>query len=214
MQQKIYYFYRSVNRNFIQLGEYLININGISELESDSSNFEKQIAINLDQYLINHGDRLMKAPIQSLFNVFNHSQRVLTEHNLAYDLIASHFKKTGDSNIFILLDTLDGTKLSKSNLQDSILKKEERMNHIPKIEFSFLAKAIELQQKLELQIENFAKEKIDWDEVVEKDRRAFNDMNENYKKEMNEMRESNMQALTETLADQKKELNEMNEKNN
>lgn len=78
----------------------------------------------------------MELPIQSLYNIFNHSNRILNDHNSAYKLIKDHFQKTNNLNIFILLTTLDGTFLTQENFIESIQSSNLHGGFMPKFDFS------------------------------------------------------------------------------
>ena len=145
-----------------ELGEYFINLNGLRpELQEESENakdvsyYEGEIAKKLDDYVSDrsYGCELMKSPIQSLFNIFNHSERRLTRQDDAYELIKDHFGRTGDSRIFILLDSLDGSELSRSNAEDSLSKEAERMHHKPKFDFSYISESFERSRHLEERVQ-------------------------------------------------------------
>ena len=144
-----------------QLGEYLVNLNGLHNTNSsDVSFYEEQIAIKLDDYLLKYGQILMDSSIQSLFNIFNHKKRKMTKNDLAYELIIDCFERKNNPDIFILLESIDGSKLSKSHLENAIKFKEKRFNHMPTIQFSYLASAIESQDKLQSQIDALKAELI------------------------------------------------------
>ena len=56
------------------------------------SEYIDQISKNLDEYLGHYGNDMMKLPIHILLNIFNHKERKLTNHNLAYNLIQIEFE--------------------------------------------------------------------------------------------------------------------------
>ena len=98
----------------------------------DKSFLEKEIAEQLDEYILEYGDQLLNSEIHILQNIFNHEDRKFTQHNHTYDLICLHFKQTGDLNIFTLLPCLDGIFLSLKNQQDSIFNENQRYGFMPK----------------------------------------------------------------------------------
>lgn len=98
----------------------------------DKSFLEKEIAEQLDEYVLEYGDQLLNSEIHILQNIFNHEDRKFTQHNHTYDLICLNFKQTGDLNIFTLLPCLDGTFLSLKNQQDSIFNENQRYGFMPK----------------------------------------------------------------------------------
>lgn len=102
--------------------KYLRNKNGTAQ---DKSLHEEILAKNLDFILQNNDDEFFKLNLASLFNIFNHPNRKLFDHNLAYRLIIEHYEQSINNTPFvILLETLDGSKLSKSNLNEAILQKK------------------------------------------------------------------------------------------
>lgn len=182
-----------------EFGEYFINLNALNNIKNtDLSDYEEQVALNLDDYLEKYGKDLMNAPIQSLVNIFNHKKRKLTQHDLAYNLIGQHFENSKNFEIFVLLDSLDGSKLSKSNLEESFSLYEFRMNHMPAIEFSYISNSFQNQRKLE-------------DLVTQLDRK----LNENEMKREEEMKtlieknEAERKALIKDTEDKIKELIKM-----
>lgn len=57
----------------------------------NQSFLEEKVAENLDDYLIYHGEELIKQPIEILLHIFTHPKRKLTKQNLVYDLIYDQF---------------------------------------------------------------------------------------------------------------------------
>ena len=55
------------------------------ENTSYRSDYEEQISEKFNEYLEHHGIEMMKLPFQTLYNIFNHQKRKLTNHNLAYN---------------------------------------------------------------------------------------------------------------------------------
>lgn len=171
-----------------EFGEYLVNLNCL--YSKNSLFYEEQIASNLDEYLEKYGQELMKKPVQSLFNVFNHEKRRLTKHDLAYELIKQHHESTNDFDIFILLDKLDGSKLSRSNFLESLSLREERLNHMPIIDFSYLSNMFDKQTKLEEKVAELDSEIKNIQQEHEKEMKNMNDTHSNEIGEMKEMIES------------------------
>ena len=115
--------------------EYLRNSD---EKSNDISSFVKKIAKNLDEVLQSKGEDFMKFNIQILYNIFKHPKRKLINHNLAYQLIVQHSQNSNDQNIFILLPTLDCSRLTKENLENAISFKHQRKGMIPDLQYSYL----------------------------------------------------------------------------
>lgn len=184
-----------------QLGEYLIYINGLLTNKNENSTFyEEQIAIKLDDYLEKFGEELFNIPIQSLYNIFNHPRRNLTQHNAAYDLIKQYLDKTKNENAFILFDTLDGTKLSKSNIEESFALREKRLNHIPSVDFSYLADEFANRRKLEDKINELEKKITETQNQNEIDKKNLIDRFELDKKEIVSNYEAEIKSLSEKHA--------------
>lgn len=64
--------------------------------EQDNSLSETYIARNLDSYLKNYMDEMMKLPVNNLYNIFNNQQRKLNDHELAYQFIKKVSEKNAD----------------------------------------------------------------------------------------------------------------------
>lgn len=209
-----------------QFGEYLINLSGIKDNKNTNYPvFTEKIAMNLDDYIDKYGQELIKLPIQTLHIIFNHHKRYLTQHDIAYDLIKQHFEQTRDANIFVLLESLEGSKLSKSNIEECFKLRELRCNHMPSIDFTYLSDSLEKINKLEekfsefqnkyesekiLLIQNYEKNK---EEIMIKHENEINNVkNEILKEIKNEINnfqnkyESEKKALIEEHEKDKKEI--------
>ena len=140
-----------ISRNRLGFSDYLININGLQYCKSNFiPKIEEEIAQNLDEYLINSGSILMRSPIQSLHRIFKHKKCQLTNHDLAYELIKQQYENSHDPTIFILLDFLDGSQLTKNNLEESIKLAEHRFDFMPRIDFCYLTMQFKvLEERLE-----------------------------------------------------------------
>lgn len=108
------------------------------EKPHDISSDEINISKNLDLALQTLGADLFNLNINTLYNIFFNPQRELTDHNSAYDLIKVQAQKEKKTQIFILLPSIDGTKLSKENIKDAILNKNKRYGLIPQIDLYML----------------------------------------------------------------------------
>ena len=74
----------------------------------DKYSYEKYISHNLEYYIDNYPKELRNVPITSLYNIFNYSDRNLQNEQKAYNFITN----SNNINFFILLNTLDSSKLS------------------------------------------------------------------------------------------------------
>lgn len=195
-----------------QLGEFMINLNGILNHQSnDTSYYEKEIAAKLDIYIENYNETLMKLPIHALFNIFYHKQRILTNHNQAYEQIIKYFKTTQNPSIFILLDSLDGKKLNRENLENSIALYNEHFNHIPRIDITYILnledrlseltkKFYEYKIQSEMKLENIQKE------IIQEHQREMDKLKEENQKEKNELSEQ-IRILKEKIIEIQKNFN-------
>lgn len=148
-----------ISKKRLGFSDYLINVNGLQYCKKKFiPKIEEEIAQNLDEYLINSGEILMKSPIQSLHRIFKHKKCQLTNHNLAYELIKQQYENSHDSTIFILLDFLDGSQLTKSNLEDSIKLAKHRFDFMPQIDFCYLTMQFNV---LEERLENMNKKIVE-----------------------------------------------------
>lgn len=117
------------------MNEGLLNVRTLcSHSILDKSEIEHKISKDLDIYVKNCGNLLLEAPIQSLYNILFYEGRNLTKHDYLSELILSHYRRTNDSEILILLSLIDGSLLTQQNLIDSIEKQKLELNFQPQIE--------------------------------------------------------------------------------
>lgn len=109
----------------------------------DRTAIENYISQNLDFYLQNYANYMPEIPITSLYNIFYNKNRVLNDHEKAYQFIVSN----NDQNLFILIKSLDSTKLSESTLNESISKQDDHFGFIPSNSFSFKQDQVETLKK-------------------------------------------------------------------
>lgn len=129
-----------ISRTKPQLNQYIINIKGLRYCEGNIlKSIEDEISRHLDEYLIEQGEMLMNSPIQILFNIFNKENIEFEEHDLAYDLIKKQFERSQDSSTFILLDFIEGSKLTETNLSESISLNRMRYKFMPRIDLSYIS---------------------------------------------------------------------------
>lgn len=115
---------------------------------------EENTASKLQNYLDEYGIEMMKLPINTLFNIFKHPKRNLNNHDLAYSLISAEYQISKDANIFILISTLDGSKLSQKNLKDSIFNKDFHCGFVPEIQKADYLRVVESEKQIEQKISN------------------------------------------------------------
>lgn len=85
-----------------------------------------------------HKKEMQHIPITSLYNIFYHKDRVLHNHEIAYNFITQNDNQ--NQSLFILLRSLEGQKLTKESLNDSFLQIEKHFGFAPKCDFSFIEK--------------------------------------------------------------------------
>lgn len=140
----------------------------------------KIFAENLDDFILNCGERLFESPIQSLYSIFNHKSRKFTENNLCYDLIKRNYDQKHNPNIFVLLTSLDASKLSRENLIECIEKRNERFGIMPQYESSLILQKKEEIEALKIKNEQLESRIIEMSQLIRDIR--FN-MKEEYEKE-------------------------------
>lgn len=127
-----------------EYGQILNNINALMQSTLfDKSDLEHHISQNLDIYLELYGDEFMKIPIQSLYNIFSYKDRNFSSDNQLYELIQSHFQKTNDSTIFILLQFINGNSISKQNLIDCLNNASLHFGYQPNLDLPSIIKMSE-----------------------------------------------------------------------
>lgn len=189
-----------------EFGEYFVNLNGLKN--EDSSIYEEQIAKKLDDYLEGYSELLMQSDIQILHRIFNHEERRLTKHDLAYEMIKRQFEVSNNFEVFVLLDSLDGAKMARSNLEECLLLEDDRSGHKPKIEWSYLAKSFEKQRELEERIVELESEIKTIKDEHARDIEKMTKMIENLSNKINEIddKNSNKIATIESKRDEDKSL--------
>lgn len=132
-----------------KLGESSINLHKIqSQKTQNNANIEEKISKNLDNYVINHGSDLFTLPIQSLYNIFNHKNRNLVDHNHAFKMILDHYNTKNDANILILLQFINFEKLNYNNQKDSIKLSNSHNLKIPNLNIINLIDKTNRQEKI------------------------------------------------------------------
>ena len=96
----------------------------------DKSKYEEYISQNLDYFLKEKEDEMLKVPISSLRNIFFHEKRILEDEEMAYQFITK-----GEESFCVLLKSLCYEKLSYKSRNESLEKVDERFGFIPKINY-------------------------------------------------------------------------------
>ena len=98
--------------------ESMLNIL-ISKEATDKSFIEKEIASKLDYYLSKFNEKMSQISFTSLYNIFNHENRVLNDHEKAYQFIIQNIDRNENNedkkSFCILLGSLEATKLNEKN---------------------------------------------------------------------------------------------------
>lgn len=97
----------------------------------DKSDHERYIALHLDSFLTKYEEKMLKIPINSLRTIFFHKERVLNDHQKAFDFINKNKKK--DSKLLILLPSLDSEQINHEDVINSISKAQENIGFMPHI---------------------------------------------------------------------------------
>lgn len=118
------------------------NIRNISILKNaktieviDKGIIEEYIAKHLDYYLEFFSSDMSQIPTTTLYNIFHHKNRILCNHERAYQFINDNNSK----NIFILLKTLDASKISEESFNESFSKKNKHYGFSPEFSLSFIS---------------------------------------------------------------------------
>lgn len=80
--------------------------------------------------------------------------RQLTKYDAAYDEIKKEFSNSNNSSIFVLLESLDGTQMTRHNIEEMISLRNERNNFMARIDFSFISKLQKDQMNCNEKIES------------------------------------------------------------
>lgn len=212
-----------VESKISQYGDNWYNLTYIKNVDShDLSYYEDYIAQKLDLYLSKYGQKVMEIPIQRLCNIFSHPKNKITNYNLAYETIIQYFKKTNNTEILILLTTLDASKFSEENLIDSILHCNDYFGFTPEITTKSFAAILNnhLNQINELKNEISSIQKENLNQRIQSISEKINGHNfqlieENIKELMNKFDEKSrlFDLKIKEISDLNKKIDEMSEKN-
>ncbi|KAK8888136.1 hypothetical protein M9Y10_039198 [Tritrichomonas musculus] len=114
------------------------------EQGTDKSRYEEKISANLDYYLENYEDDMLKLPISSLIRIFEHKNRQLKDEERAYQFIV----KGNSPSFYVLFGSLSFKKLSPESRIESLQKVDERCGFIPKFDYLELEERENLFYKL------------------------------------------------------------------
>ena len=176
-----------------------------------------------DEFLDKHSNEMSKININSLYNIFNHKERKLTNHDLAYRFITEN-----NGQFLILLQSIDGSKLSFNFYRDAIDKQNEHYDFIPINITSHIDDCNKEHQKMK-EIINELQEKFEEDKrksstkhkkelnmLKEQQQKQLEELEEMHKRETEEirneikmMKEEQQQKFEEAEERHKKEIDEM-----
>lgn len=101
---------------------YLINMDQNKNMNKAS--VERRIALNLEFYLADQAEILCQVPINSLYNIFYHPERNLTDYDRAYHFIIDNGRNL-DENFFVLLGSLDAGKFRQQEQERRVHWEDE-----------------------------------------------------------------------------------------
>ncbi|KAK8897954.1 hypothetical protein M9Y10_000198 [Tritrichomonas musculus] len=165
---------------------------------ADKSLCEKYISENLDYYLETYGEQMEAIPCTTLYNIFQHEKRALNNQERAYQFIKKILEESKNNDnqqtrdICILLETLDGTKISEESLKESMNKRDERFGFAPKINFSFIDSFNNCISELKRHMDNKYGETIC--ELMKQQQQMINDMKSYFDQKVNSI-QSNYLSL-------------------
>lgn len=144
--------YILLNNELIVMSDYInefkfVDISKISlccKENIDTSVTEKEIAQNLDYFLNNYSEEMYNISIPKLLNIMNHKEKVLKNHNKAYEFIKHGLEN--NTNFCIFFDLIDFMDLSKEHINDFISNKNKYFGLTPKLNVSLYES---INQKLE-----------------------------------------------------------------
>lgn len=161
------------------------------------SAIEQIVAQNLDDYIENEGENLMRLNIQILYNIFSKKIKKFTKHDRAYELINQNFLENHDSNIFILLKFIEGSKIEIHKFNDSIVNSEQRYGFRPIFDFSIfddIKMLKEQNQRKDEVIQQLKKNCEEQKEEIQKLKKNIEQLNDAFRNE-----NINMRALIQEI---------------
>ena len=114
----------------------------ILQQNQDNTDAEMLISQNLDYIITNYQEEFYKIPINSLQNIFFHKKRILKSHEKAYQFIIQKQRLNINNELFSLLPSLDGEKLTPKTFIESISNQNEHFGFCPKIDIFTLLNII------------------------------------------------------------------------
>lgn len=159
-----------------QFNDISILIRSADGKKFDKSCIEKKVTLDLDNYLTNSSSSLKQVPLNSLYNIFNHPERNLNDHDLAYNFIIDAASE-GNELLYILLESLDSDKMKlQKNKRDCIVNYRKHQKYSPQNSEKYI---FELEKKLE----NAEQEQI------EKTNNTIKSLNEEKEELLNKLKE-------------------------
>lgn len=167
----------------------------------DKSLIEQRISHQLDKYIAESPNELSQIPLTSLYNIFFNKERLLNDHDQAYQFIINN--QNQNQNLFILIASLDAKQFENNELlKDSIFKSNEHFGFCPKnldIIENEIQEYVEKQQK---EMEGFAN-------IIEKMNQIFINLSDQLEAADNKIKqlESKNQKISEENIELNRKLN-------
>lgn len=98
----------------------------------DNSMIEREVSHHLDVYLTEeYSEDFGHIPLNSLYNIFNNNERILEDHDKAYQFIINAALNI-NNNLFVLLKSIDASKFKDNeNKKDAFKNMENRFGFAP-----------------------------------------------------------------------------------
>ena len=177
----------------------------------DISDSEKYISMHLEAYLQKYPNEMYKVPFTSLYNIFYDQNRKLEDENLGYKFISRELQSSNDNDsnnnnnghqnddtLFILLKSLNSSKLKEEALKDCLSKQDDHFGFIPQIDFGFIEKVSEKVSEIQnlskkvSEIENLSKKVSETESMMVKIQESHQKLIEEHNKQQEKMKGSEM----------------------
>lgn len=185
--------------------DHFLNISNLINLaiktKENRPTIERLISLQLDECITNFPNELQNIEINTLFNIFNHPDRVLIDHDKTYRFII-HLGETKDQNYYAFLNLIDASKFNEEeNLRDSLLKRKERFGICP-INIEHIITILE--QKI-----------TDFEQNIHRLEQRNHELEQNYQslEQQNHDLEQNNHCLQSNLAQKENEIREKTQEN-
>lgn len=167
----------------------------------DKSDYEQYIAMNLNSFLEDKEDDMMRIPLISLINIFFHKKRVLNDQQKAFNFIEKLLNSSNENHMdySILLSSLNADQLNKENIIDCIERADEHFGFHPKVFSSFFTSYNEKidqltqeNQKLKMLLNESGNNNL----RMQTKQNQLNSQVKEYEKRIQELESNNLQTQT------------------